>query len=119
MATTRMYCSLADFINFRDMYGIVPFHPSCAHCNPCRSSAQELEDLSQRSSVSDPQLVPDVRIHPDRMDSEVTVHNAYGEYPTRMSRASRNDSYPSTVMQLRGESHDFSTDYDVEGCKEK
>ncbi len=61
-------------------------------------------------------------MHPDRTDSEVTVHNAYGEmgeYPTRMSRASRSDSYPSTVMQLRNEPHDLSPDYEVEGRKEK
>jgi len=60
-------------------------------------------------------------MHPDRTDSEVTVHNAYGEYPTQMSRASgtSNDSCPSTVIQLRNEPHGSSPDYDVEGRNEK
>ena len=117
MATTRMYRSLSDFINFRDMYCIVLFHPSSAHSIPRLSSAQELEGLSQhRSSVEGPQMVPDVCVvHPGRMGSEVTVHNAYGEYPTRMS-LSGNDSCPSIATQLRDGPH---TDYDVEGRKPK
>jgi hypothetical protein len=120
MATTRMYRSLSDFINFRDMYGIVLFHPSSAHRISCHSSAQELEGLSQhRCSVGEPQMVPGVCIHPGRMSSEVTVHNAYGEYPTRMSRASGNDSCLSIAMQPRDGPHDLNTDYDVEGRKEK
>ena len=83
----------------------------------------ELEDLSQRrSSISGPKLAPVMCMHPAPMpvdsNSEMTVHNAYGEYPTGMSRASRNDSYPSTVTQLCSEPHDLP-DYDVEGRNEK
>jgi hypothetical protein len=58
-------------------------------------------------------------MHPDRMDSDVTMHNAYGEYSTRVSRASRSDSYPSTVLEIRNETLDPSPDYDVEGHNEK